>query len=219
MSYFSRQKRQERKDAATLSSFRGDPSSFLKKHTVNSLWNEVGGANNQSSPANQFYLVEQHNNQPTMRPGSILGNLNKHPVKNYILTNDQEQTAGVGLRLVGGFQAPQLAMRRAPSDAAPNLPAMQNSALDLQPIRQGTTIHTMDLSGCSIKREQHSLFHVQPHQDGAPLQTALGANTFGKNDYGQDQQFVMFRKKRNGLKYYAQSVDGNGLPALRKGYL
>lgn len=218
MDYIRRQL-QARRDANTINKLRTDPSTFLKSHTVNTLWAEnPANPNNQSQLAQQFYLVEEQNNQPAMRPGRILGNWRMHRVKNYRLTNDPDMANGFG-RLVGNFHAPQLAVRQAQTDLAPNLPGLQASSLDLQQVRRRATIHTMDLSGCTIKREQHALFHVQPQANGATLQQSLGNHTFGPQNYGQQNLFVMLRKKNNGLKYYAQTTDQHGRPQLRKGYL
>lgn len=219
MDYMRRQL-QARRDAKTITALRTSPSNFLRKHTVNTAWAEApANAGNHSQLARQFYLVEQHNDNPAMRPGRILGNLHQHRVKNYTLAADPEVANAMG-RVVGSFHAPQLAVRQAQADLAPNLPGLQPSALDLQQVARGSTVHTMDLSGCTIKRQQHALFHVQPQANGVTLHQSLGnQHTFGPQDYGQQNTFVMFRQKRNGLKYYAQTTDQHGRPQLRRGYL
>ncbi|HYD80196.1 MAG TPA: hypothetical protein VEC06_10340 [Paucimonas sp.] len=214
-----REWKQARKDRNTIDKLRNDPSTFLRSHTLNTAWPEApGSAANQSQQARQFYLVEEHNPNPATRPGRILGDLRPHTVKNYRLATDQETAAALG-RVVGSFQAPHLAVRQAHADDAPNLPALQPSSLDLRQVGRGSTVHTMDLSGCTIKREQHSLFHVQPQAVGADLHHTLGNHTFGPNDYGAQNTSIMFRQKRKGLKYYAQTTDAAGRPQLRKGYL
>jgi len=206
-----------RADAATLHSFLHTPSSFLRDNTVNSFWAEApNSAENRSQQAQDFFLVEQGKSQ---RPGRILGSWRMHDVNHYVLTNNAETAGQIG-RVVGHFQAPQLAMRQAAADDAPNLPAIAPSALDTSAIPNRKTIHTMDLSGCTIKREANTLFHVQPKDSGLALQGSLGAHTFGPQQYGGEQHFVMFRKKDDGrLKYYAQSMGPDNTPQLKKGHL
>lgn len=206
-----RQWNQRRKDANTVSRFKNKPSKFLREHVVNSAWAEQpGSAANQSSANQNFFLSEVHNPNPARRPGRILGNLRTHRVKEYRLAQNRDMAEGYG-RVVGQYQAPHLAVRQTPAD---NAPALQ-SPLDTTAIPRGTPIHTMELSGCSLKRENTNLHHVQPQNDGNVLQNHLAAPTFGKNEYGQEDRFVMFKKKDYGVKLYSQRVQ-NGVPTVTK---
>lgn len=203
-----------KRDEKTLNRFLSKPGKFLKEHNVNTMWGEdPSSANNQSSQNQTFFLVERQlgsNETRKQRPGRVLGNLRKHDVKDYYLTNNADTASGLG-RTVGQFDAPHLAVRRTTDDTNPAL----NSALDTRRIEQGKTIHTMDLSGCTIKRNNANLHHVMPDQDGQTLQNHLGGHTYGKNQYGGGHRFVMMKRKSYGVKLYAQNSP-DGIPSVTK---
>ena len=184
------------------------PSSFLKRNTLNARWTEdPRSANNRSQSSTLFYLVRQENDRPAHRPGAVLGRLHPHTIKNYLLMRDKAAAEASG-EIAGSFHAPRLAVRQVTSDTSPDPTALQQGALDLRHLHPGAAIFTIDLTGCTIKRDRHLLHHLQPAADGVALYRSLGnRNTFGPQDYGQYHPLVMFRMKRGGLKAYAQSVD------------
>ena len=203
-----------KRDQKTLNRFLNKPGKFLKEHNVNTMWAEnPTAADNHSSQSQTFFLVERQKGKDeaaNFRPGRVLGNHRKHEVKDYFLTNNADTATGLG-RTVGQFDAPHLALRQANDDTNPTL----NSPLDTRRIEQGKTIHTMDLSGCTIKRNGANLHHVMPNQEGNTLQQNLGDNTYGKNQYGGGHRFVMMKRKSYGVKLYAQNSP-NGIPSVTK---
>lgn len=211
---------QGRKDRDTLSRFQAHPSTFLREHTVNSYWMETPHNPEASAIHTQFHLVEQAEDQVVRRPGRVLGNWRTHRVKHYLLTDDPDLIGGVGKRRVGAFPGSKLPVVQTDDDTTPNLGLHPNSGLDVNQVPLGGTVHTMDLSGCTLKRAGHVLHHMQPHASAdqlhANLPSQLHNPSFGPQDYGQTQTFVMMRKKATGLKLYSQQVSPAGIPIMTR---